>query len=427
VKEKTITPVKCIRAELKMPGDKSISHRALILSSIAEGDSTITGLSNAQDVKSTKKCLQDLGISFEKKSKKIIVHGQGKYGLKPPTKVLNAGNSGTTIRLLAGVLAAQNFESTIDGDASLRNRPMRRIIEPLESMGAHIESASYKAPLTIRGGKLRAIDYASTIASAQVKSCILLAGLYANGMTRVTEPSQSRDHTERMLVEFGAMARYTQSGAGVRGPADLHACSINIPGDISAAAFFLVAACLLPESEVIIKNVGVNPTRTGILDALAAMGANIHKSEEVVINNEPCATITARSSKLHSTNLGGSMIPRIIDEIPVLAVAATRAHGTTVIRDAQELRVKETDRIAAITTNLKKMGADVRDTKDGLVINGPTPLKGAEIDSFGDHRIAMSFAIAGLIAEGETIIKNSECVDISFPEFFKLLDSITCD
>ena len=425
--DKKIAPVRCIRGQVHLPGDKSISHRALILAAIAEGDSEITGISTAQDVRNTMQCLRDLGIDIEEKGDKIIVHGKGKYGLSQPKGVLDAGNSGTTIRLLSGILAAQNFVTTIDGDESLRNRPMRRIIEPLQSMGAHIESNGYKAPLTIRGHQLKAIDYASTIASAQVKSCILLAGLYASGMTRVTEPAQSRDHTERMLVEFGALARCTQSGAGVRGPADLHPCNIDVPGDISAAAFFLVAACILPDSAIKLFNVGINPTRTGILDALAAMGAQVSKTDATTVNNEPRATLEARSSRLRATNLGGSMIPRIIDEIPILAVAATQADGITVIRDAQELRVKETDRIEATVVNLKRMGANVRDTKDGMVITGPSKLKGAEIDSYNDHRIAMSFTIAGLIAQGETIIDKADCVDISFPGFFEILDSVNCD
>lgn len=425
--EVTIKSAVCLKGQIHVPGDKSISHRALLLSAIAEGTNDITGLSTAQDVKSTIACLQDLGIEIEMSEEKVRVHGKGKYGFTEPLRPLNVGNSGTSIRLLSGLLAAQDFTSTIDGDESLRSRPMRRIIEPLENMGANIESNGYKAPLTIRGAKLRAIDYASPVASAQVKSCIILAGLYANGITRVTEPTQSRDHTERMLGEFGAHAQYTSSGAGVRGPVDLKACTLDVPGDISGASFFLMASCLLPEAEVIIENVGVNPTRIGILDALAAMGANIHKSDPTDINNEPRATITAKGSKLHSASLGGSIIPRIIDEIPILAVAATQAEGVTTIRDAAELRVKESDRIATIAQNLKRMGAQVRELKDGLTITGPARLKGAEIDCLGDHRIAMSFAIAGLIAEGETIIKNAECADISFPGFFDILEKIRSD
>ncbi len=416
-----------IAGEITVPGDKSISHRALILAAMADGESRINGLSTARDVQSTRQCLLDLGVRMKVDADALRVTGKGKYGFKAPKKTLDAGNSGTTIRLLSGVLAAQKFISTITGDASLRNRPMRRIIEPLENMGATIESASYKAPLTIQGGPLRSIDYASTIASAQVKSCILLAGLYANGITRITEPTPSRDHTERMLEAFGVQAQYSLGGAGVKGPANLQATEIVVPGDISSAAFFLVAASLLPDSEISLLNIGINPTRLGIYDALLAMKANIHMSPAQVINMEPRADILARSSQLFSATLAGSMIPRIIDEIPVLAVAATQATGTTVIRDAAELRIKESDRIAAVAENLQKMGANVRETKDGLVITGPTPLKGAEIDCHDDHRIAMSFAIAGLIARGETVIKGAECVEISFPGFFQLLDQICHD
>jgi 3-phosphoshikimate 1-carboxyvinyltransferase len=424
---KTIKPTKSLKGTIKLPGDKSISHRALIFASIAEGDSTICGLSSAADVSSTQRCLQQLGVSMEADADRVIVHGNGSYGLKAPSGPLDAGNSGTTIRLMAGVLAAQNFISIIDGDESLRSRPMRRIIEPLENMGAKIESASFKAPLTIYGGPLRAIDYAMPIASAQVKSCILLAGLYAKGITQVTWPAESRDHTERMLEEFGASAQYSTGGAGVKGPAVLHGCTIDVPGDVSAAAFFLVAACLLPETEIEITNVGVNPLRTGIIDALSSMGAMIRQKEITVINHEPRATLIPASGSLKATSLGGGMIPRLIDEIPVLAIAATQAEGTTIIRDAEELRVKETDRLSAISDNLKRMGANIRETKDGLMITGPTRLQGAEIDSFGDHRIAMSFAIAALIAEGKSRIKNTECVDISFPGFFELLESLRND
>jgi len=324
-------------------------------------------------------------------------------------------------------LAAQAFTSTVDGDESLRKRPMRRIIEPLELMGASFESVSFKAPLTIHGGPLRAIDYASPVASAQVKSCILTAGLAAKGITRITEPSQSRDHTERMLQEFGATVHYSEGMAAVKGPAMLHATAIDVPADISAAAFFMVAACLLPKSEITISNVGMNPTRTGLLDAMSSMGAFFLSERESELNREPRATFTAKYSILNAAQFGGSLIPRIIDEVPIIAVAATQARGKTMIRDAGELRVKESDRIATIAENLLRMGANVRETKDGLVIEGPTPLHGAEIDSYGDHRIAMSFAIAGLIADGETFIKNSECIDTSFPGFFDLLDSLTCD
>jgi len=427
MKEKIIKPTKNLCGEITLPGDKSISHRALILSSISDGDCHITGLSNAEDIKNTIQCLQALGISIESQDNSVIVHGTGMYGLKEPHILLNAGNSGTTIRLLSGVLAAQEFTTEITGDESLQKRPMRRIIEPLELMGAQIESNSFKAPLKIRGNILKAIDYASPVASAQVKSCIMLAGLYAKGITRITEPSESRNHTELMLKEFQASIQFTTGMSGVKGPVQLKATDINIPGDISAAAFFLVAGCLLKDSEIILPNVGVNPTRTGILDALIGMNAFIQSEDQVTINNEPREKLITRSIDLMPTHLSSSIIPRIIDEIPILAIAATQANGTTTIKDAGELRVKESDRIAAVVENLKKMKANIREIKDGMIIEGPTPLKGAEIDSYGDHRIAMAFSIAGLMAEDETLIKNTECVDTSFPGFFDILESLRND
>lgn len=424
MENKIIKPVSSVQGNVVVPGDKSISHRALIIASLAEGQSVIRGLPASIDVMSTRACLKALGVSISKKGDAVVVKGKGKYGFKKPKQILQAGNSGTTIRLLSGVLAAQPFISEIDGDESLRNRPMRRIIEPLESMGAHIESRGYRAPLFIHGGPLRAVDYASTMASAQVKSCILLAGLYAKGSTRVSEPAITRDHTERMLEAFGVKVRSSQSVACVQGPAELKALEMDVPGDISAAAFFLVAACVLPNSQITIDNVGVNPTRIGILDALTAMGGRLERSQDVNFNNEPRCSLTAYSTPLTAANFGGSMIPTIIDEIPILAVAATQATGNTVIRDAAELRVKESDRLAAVAQNLMAMGAQLKETKDGLIISGPTKLKGAEIDSFNDHRIAMSFAVAGLLAEGETIIKGSDCVDISFPGFFQQLERV---
>ncbi len=424
---RTIQPVSCLKGEALIPGDKSISHRALIVSSIAEGNSTITGLSKAIDVQSTLNCIKDLGINIHADNSQTIVEGKGLYGYTKPDKILDAGNSGTTMRLLTGILSAMDFDCTIDGDESLRNRPMRRIISPLEKMGANIDSNNYKAPLKIRGGAVKAIDYASSIASAQLKSCIILAGLYAKGITRVTEPSKSRDHTERMLTVFGVQASYSMGGAAVRGPATLKATNLDIPRDISAAAFFLVAACLVKDSRIVVKNVGINESRAGFLDALASMGARVYKTNQTEINKEPRAELTSSSTKLRSTNLSGSLISNIIDEIPVLAVAATQAEGVTTIKDAEELRVKETDRIQATVHNLKKMGADIRETKDGMVIKGPTPLKGTRLDSFGDHRIAMASAIAALIAEGETTLTNTDCIDISFPGFFDVLEGLICD
>jgi len=423
----TLQPVPHLHGKVNLPGDKSISHRALLLSAIADGESRITGLSIADDVQSTISCLKKLGVKINKAKDGVIVHGVGMHGLQPPSKKLDAGNSGTTIRLLSGILAGQDFSTTIDGDESLRKRPMRRIIEPLELMGARIESEANRAPLTIIGNPLRAIDFASPVASAQVKSCILLAGLYARGVTRVTEPFLSRDHTERMLMEMGVKIHSSGAITAVKGPASLTARDIDIPVDISAAAFFLIAAALTPDSEIHMDNVGVNPTRTGILDALASMGANFEILSEPEQNNEQRAGIIMRTSKLNGTTLGGAMIPRIIDEIPVLAIAATQANGVTTIKDAGELRVKESDRLTGVAENLTRMGAKVREQKDGLVITGPTPLHGAEIDSHGDHRLAMAFSVAALVAEGETVIKNIDCVGISFPGFFETLETMTRD
>jgi len=425
--DKIVRPVKRLQGIVELPGDKSISHRALLLNAVANGDSRITGLSGANDVQSTAACLKKLGAKINKAKGGVIVHGVGMQGLHAPKGVLNAGNSGTTLRLLSGILAAQDFTSTIDGDESLRNRPMRRIIEPLELMGARITSDGNKAPITIAGNPLRAIDFASPISSAQVKSCVLIAGLYARGVTRVTEPYQSRDHTQRMLAEMGVKVHSAGELTAIKGPTELAARDIDVPGDISAAAFFLVAAALSQNSELTMENVGANLTRTGILDAMASMGANFEVLQQGELNNEPRVQLIARSSSLKGTTLGGAMIPRIIDEIPIIAIAATQADGVTTIKDAGELRVKESDRISAISDNLLRMGARVRELKDGLVITGPTPLRGAEIDSHGDHRIAMAFSIAALIAEGETVIKDVDCVGISFPDFYARLDSICSD
>ncbi len=427
MQEKKLHPVGSMSGEVQLPGDKSISHRALILSAIANGECRLSGLSHAADVDSTVRCLTELGVPFEEKEDVTLVRGVGMTGMQKPTNSLDAGNSGTTLRLFSGILAAQPFSATITGDESLQKRPMRRIIEPLELMGAQIQSSEFRAPLQILGQQLRAIDYASPVASAQVKSCILLAGLYAKGLTRVTEPYVSRDHTERMLQEMGVNVHYSAAMAAVKGPVELSARDINIPGDISAAAFFLVAAALLSDSNISMPNVGVNESRTGILDAMAAMGATFVLDHTEVVNNEPRATISVRSSKLKGTTLSGAMIPRIIDEIPILAIAATQAEGVTNIKDAGELRVKESDRIEAIAQNLKRMGAKVRELKDGLVITGPTPLKGAEIDSYGDHRIAMAFSVAALIAEGETTINDVESVSISFPNFYDRLEAVVHD
>lgn len=422
-----IKAVERVVGEIHVPGDKSISHRALIFNAIAKGTSRITGLLNSADVQSTERCLKQLGVSIRETDTGKEIIGTAIKGLKQPQEPLDAGNSGTTIRLLSGVLASLPFATEITGDESLRKRPMRRIIEPLEHMYATIDSDNYRAPLKIRGGNLIAIDYSSPVASAQVKSCILLAGLAAKGMTRVTEPYKSRDHSERMLAEMKVMVKQAQTVVAIKGPTVPVACDIDVPGDISTASFFITAAALLPDSELTLKNVGINPARIGVLDALSAMGAQFQYNNQYEKNREPRADIRIISSKLNSTNISGPMIPNIIDEIPILAVAATQAHGTTMIKNAEELRIKESDRISAIVNNLKRMGADVKEKKDGMTIKGPVQLKGAEVESYNDHRIAMAFSIAGLIADGETVVKNTDCVSVSFPDFYKTLEQITHD
>ena len=422
-----IQPTLKLTGEIAVPGDKSISHRALILGAVANGRTIVTGISTAADVNSTRTCLQDLGVPIISQSGELIIDGVGINGLKPPIKKLDAGNSGTSMRLLAGILAGQNFSTTITGDESLCKRPMKRIIEPLEKMGAIIESEQGYPPLTVHGGNLRAIEYKMPVASAQVKSCVLLAGMYANGTTRVHEPAQSRDHTERMLHEFGIQLGCADNTVAIEGPVKLTGRNLTVPGDISSAAFFIVAGLLVPNSEIIISNVGLNPTRTGLIDALSMMGAQLKVESSSVAGGEPQGKIVVKNQKLGSMKISGEMIPRIIDEIPILAVAATQAKGTTVITDAKELRVKETDRIRAVCTNLRLMGADVQEFEDGFTVSGPCQLKGAELDSFGDHRIAMAFAIAALLANRATKIKKADCVNISYPEFFKTLNSLRHD
>ncbi len=413
-----------IIGSLSVPGDKSISHRALMLGAIAKGETQIINLSSGRDVVATWNCLAQLGIKIEKKNNRTHVHGKGLYGLISPKKILNAENSGTTMRLLSGILAGQPFESTITGDNSLKKRPMTRIIQPLTLMGAKIESNNGKAPLKIKGGKLKGIKYKSPIASAQVKSSLLLAGLYASGKTSVEEPFQSRDHTERMLSHFGVTVKKNNLKIEINGPAEFMASSINVPGDISSAAFFMVAASIVPGSKILIPGVGINPTRRSIIDVLKKMGAKIKEENKGEENLEPTADITVESSQLRSIKISGAVIPGIIDEIPILAVAATQAEGETIIRDARELRFKESDRIKTVTKNLRKMGAKLEELDDGFIIPGPQKLKGAVVESFGDHRIAIAFSIAGLIAEGETTIRETECVEISFPGFFETLTKL---
>jgi 3-phosphoshikimate 1-carboxyvinyltransferase len=426
-----VKPSLGLRGEIVLPGDKSLSHRSVIFSAIAEGDTVINGFLIGEDTVNTARALQAMGIAFEGMgSKSIIVHGKGLDGLLEPSGALDLGNSGTGMRLLAGLLSGQSFFSVLTGDQYLRKRPMARIVEPLRRMGAVIDGRSNGnlAPLAIRGGgrKTQSIDFISPVASAQVKSAVLLAGLYADGETSIDEPSKSRDHTERMLRFFGVGLKEKGTLVKLRGRQALRPQGpIDIPSDISSAAFFLVAACIVPGSDLTIKNVGVNPTRTGIIEILSAMGGDISFENPRDQAGEPVADLRVRYRKLRAVEIGGTLIPRAIDEIPVLSVAASYAEGTSIIRDASELRVKESDRIATTVAELKKMGAYVTERPDGMEITGKETLDGAICESHGDHRIAMSLAVAGLAARGETVVRDTDWIETSFPGFDRLLRQVT--
>ena len=414
-----------------MPGDKSISHRALMLGAIASGETTIEGLLLGEDPRSTAKCFSLMGAKIsELNAERVTVRGVGIGQLEEPVEVLDAGNSGTTMRLMLGILASHPGRFyAVTGDSSLRSRPMSRVIQPLQQMGAQIwgRKTNSLAPLGILGQQLKAIHYRSPIASAQVKSCILLAGLMADGETTVTEPALSRDHSERMLRAFGAKLSVDRETCSVTvsGGAQLQGQNVIVPGDISSAAFWLVAGAIVPGSELVVENVGINPTRTGILEALEMMGADIQLQNQREAAGEPVADILVRSSsQLRGCTIAGDLIPRLIDEIPILAVAATFASGNTIIRDAAELRVKESDRLAVIATELNRMGAQITELPDGLEITGGTPLTGADVDSYTDHRIAMSLAIAALNATGITNIHRAEAAAISYPDFTATLQQV---
>ncbi len=409
-----------LKGEVKIPGDKSISHRAVMLGALAKGTTKITDFLQGADCLSTMECFRRMGIQIQNTSGEVLVHGQGLHGLAAPSDLLNVGNSGTTIRLLSGILAPQPFSATLTGDASIQKRPMKRVMEPLSQMGAKIESLSGNgcAPLKISGTPLKGIHYKTPVASAQVKSCILFAGMYADGATTVTEPVLSRDHSERMLEHFGA--RLTREGTAVtiQPEPQLAAREIPVPGDISSAAYFIAAAALVPHSEILIRNVGINPTRSGMLEVCRATGADIQYLNERDDSGEPTADLLVRSSSLKGTVIEGAIIPALIDELPVLAVMAAFAKGETIIRNAKELKVKESDRIAVMVENLSAMGADITGTPDGMIIRGGPALHGAEIHTYKDHRIAMSFAVAALAAEGTTHIEDADCVNISYPDFY---------
>jgi len=427
-----IHPAKSLHGKIYLPGDKSISHRVALISAMAIGETRIENFSSAEDCQTTIKCLRELGVVIEQNGTEVFVKGVGKKGFRKPEKPLDCGNSGTTMRLLCGILAGQNFESTLTGDESLQKRPMQRVIAPLEKMGARISSNEGRPPLSIAGTyPLRSIEHVQNIASAQIKSCILLAALNADGETSVVEPIKTRDHTERMLEQFGADKRSAKSKDMTRiamsGNSKLIARNITIPADISSAAFFMVAAACLDGSDITLPNVGINPTRKAILDVLDGIEANIDILEKTDVSNEPAGKIRILCG-LHSVKekivIDGTMIAQLIDELPVIAVLGTQLDHGVEVRDAAELRVKETDRIAAITENLKRMGADVTEFDDGFKVE-KSRLKGAVVDSFDDHRIAMAFAVAGLLAKGETEIINAECVDVSFPGFFDVLATVT--
>ena len=404
-----------------MPGDKSISHRSIMLGSIAKGNTEVEGFLQGADCLSSIACFRKMGVEIENNGDKVLVHGRGLRGLKAPDSMLDVGNSGTTTRLMSGILAAQPFVSTVNGDASIQKRPMKRIITPLSQMGADIRSLRGNdcTPLEIHGTNLHGIHYDSPVASAQVKSAILLAGLYADGETSVTEPEVSRNHTELMFEEFGVDIRTEGKTVYVKPAEELYAKKIVVPGDISSATYFLVAAAITPNSCVTVKNVGINPTRDGILRVLSNMGANVTVEKMSGDIGEPTADVTVRTSDLKGCVVGGEVIPTLIDEIPALAILACFAKGEAVIKDAAELKVKESNRIDVMVENLKKMGADIEATEDGMIIRGGRTLHGAVIDSHLDHRIAMSFAVAAMNADGETEITGADCVDISYPGFYE--------
>jgi len=419
--------VNSLKGEISIPGDKSISHRSIMLGSLSNGITEVTNFLQGADCLSSIDCFRKMGIEIHNNGDSVIVHGKGLHGLSKPSEILDVGNSGTTTRLISGILAAQNFESTLNGDDSIQKRPMKRIMTPLSMMGASIESLTGNgcAPLRIQGKPLKGIHYDSPVASAQVKSCILLAGLYADGETSVTEPYLSRNHTELMLECFGGTVKTNGTTSTVVPEPKLEGQKVVVPGDISSAAYFICAALMVPNSELYIKNVGINPTRDGILQVCKSMGASIELVNVSDTKGEPSADLIVRSSSLHGTVIGGSIIPTLIDELPIIAVLAACADGETVIKDAQELKVKESNRIDVMVENLSKMGVNVTATDDGMIIRGGKPLHGAVINSNLDHRIAMSFAVASLVADGTTEIVGSECVNISYPNFYEDLNRVS--
>jgi 3-phosphoshikimate 1-carboxyvinyltransferase len=426
MKKTHIAPLaSCVKA-VNVQGDKSISHRAVILGSLAKGVTKITNFLEAEDTLDTIKVYTEMGVRIDREKGAYMVHGRGLFSLRQPQKTLYVGNSGTDIRLTMGVLAAQNFTSVITGDGQIMKRPMKRVIEPLMKMGAKFESNDGRAPVTIHGGSLKGITYRMPMASAQVKSAIMLAALHANSDTIITEPVKSRDHTERMLKYFGAGISIKGNKLKIKPGRQFMGRPVFVPGDISSAAYFIIAGLVLKNSRITARNIGLNPSRTGLIEVMKKMGGRIKLANIKNRNGEPVGDIVASTSKLKGIVIKGSMIPKLIDEIPVIAAAAAFASGRTVIKDAEELRFKETDRIETVVKNLKRMGVKAEERPDGMVIegNGGKPFKYADIDSFGDHRIAMAFSVAALASENGLLIKDIECVNTSFPEFFGIINSL---
>ncbi len=421
-----ISPKKNCIKKIEVQGDKSISHRAIIIGSIAEGITRVENFLEAEDTLNTVNIFRQLGVKIVKTGKDYYIYGNGLHSLREPTETLYVGNSGTAIRLILGILAAQPFSATITGDAQIVKRPMARVIEPLTMMGAKFVSNNGYAPVTVQGNNLNGITYKMPVASAQVKSSILFAGLYAEGATEIIEPIKSRDHTERMLKYFGAKIITGRKSIKLLPGSKLKGKKVFIPGDISSAAFFIIAGLLMKKAKITIKNVNINPTRTGIIDIVKKMGGKIKIINKKNINNEPVGDIVVSSSKLNGAVIKGDIIPRLIDEIPVISIAAAFAKGKTVISNAKELRVKETDRIKTMIKNFKRIGIKVEEKEDGMIIygNNGIPFKYADIDSFSDHRIAMAFSVAALVSDNGLLIKDIECVNTSFPEFFNILNSL---
>ncbi|WP_260286022.1 3-phosphoshikimate 1-carboxyvinyltransferase [Peribacillus aracenensis] len=423
--KKLQTNIRTLRGSIAIPGDKSISHRSIMFGALAEGETTVTNFLPGADCLSTISCFKQLGVHIEQDGQNVKIEGKGFNGLKEPESVLDVGNSGTTIRLMMGILAGQPFSAVLAGDESIAKRPMTRVVNPLRQMGAVIDGrkgAEY-TPLCIRGGKLKGLRYELPVASAQVKSAIILAGLQAEGETVIIEPEETRDHTERMIQEFGGKIEKDGHTIKVSGNQVFKGTSIHVPGDISSAAFFMVAAAITENSEVVLKNVGLNPTRTGIIEVMKSMGADI-TIEKKTSEGEPAGDITVRSSRLKGTTISGDLIPRLIDEIPVIALLATQAEGITTIKDAAELKVKETNRIDTVANELSILGADITPTADGLIIQGRKALNGGKVTSHGDHRIGMMLAVAAMITDGEVELADPDAIDVSYPQFFGHLSQL---